>query len=249
MLTCVVIPHYDHLDQFRQMLPELVEQGFPLVVVDDASLIQSFHELTQLLDEYSPGSTLIRHSENLGKGAAVMTGLRFALDAGYTHALQIDADGQHNIEGVTLLAAAATRHQDSIICALPVFDESIPRLRFYARYITLFFCRLETLSTEILDAMCGFRMYPLQRVVDLAERNKLAKRMAFDPEILVRAVWAGISLRFIPVQVTYPPDGKSHFRFFRDNLEISWMHTRLILGMIIRLPGLLRRDRSRRNGP
>jgi hypothetical protein len=97
--------------------------------------------------------------------------------------------------------------------------------------------------------MCGFRMYPLQRVVDLAERSKPAKRMAFDPEILVRAVWAGISLRFIPVQVTYPPDGKSHFRFFRDNLEISWMHTRLILGMIIRLPGLLRRDRYRRNEP
>lgn len=249
MLTCVVIPHYDHLDQFRQMLPELVEQGFPLVVVDDASLSQSFHELTQLLDEYAPGSTLIRHSENLGKGAAVMTGLRFALDAGYTHALQIDADGQHNIEGVALLAAAATRHQDSINCALPVFDESIPRLRFYARYITLFFCRLETLSTEILDAMCGFRVYPVQRIVALAERSKPAERMAFDPEILVRAVWAGIPLRFSPVQVTYPPDGKSHFRFIRDNLEISWMHTRLLLGMIIRLPGLLRRGRSRRNKP
>ena len=72
--------------------------------------------------------------------------------------------------------------------------------------------------------------------------------MAFDPEILVRAVWEGIRLRFIPVQVQYPDGGKSHFLYVRDNIEISWMHTRLIAGMLLRLPILIRRNLSGREG-
>ena len=249
MLTCVVIPHFDHFDEFQQMLPGLVAQELPLVVVDDASSNQTYDALVRLLDEYAPRSILIRHAENLGKGGAVMTGLRSALDAGYTHALQIDADGQHDTGAIALLVATASRHQDSIICGEPVFDKSISKLRFYARYITLYFCWLEALSTDIRDAMCGFRLYPLQQVAALVEKSHPGKRMSFDSEILVRAVWAGIPLKFVPVQVTYPEGGRSHFRMIRDNLEISWMHTRLVLGMIIRLPELLRRRRQRRNTP
>lgn len=248
MLTCVVVPHFDHFEQFRQMLPELVEQGFPLVVVDDASPSQSFKALARLIDDHAPSSILIRHTENLGKGGAMMTGFRAALDAGYTHAVQVDADGQHDVNAIALLTAVATTHQDSIICGQPVFDESVSTLRFLARYITLFFSWLETLSTEIRDAMCGFRSYPLIRVVRLVEESKPGMGMVFDPEILVRAVWADIPVRFIPVKITYPEDGKSHFRYLRDNIKISWMHTRLILGMLIRLPRLIRRDRSRQAG-
>lgn len=246
MLTCVVIPHFDHLELFKKMLPELVAQGFPLVVVDDASPDQSFDGLTRLLDGLAPGSTLIRHTGNLGKGGAVMTGLRAALDAGFTHALQVDADGQHDPGDIPVLCAAASRHQDSIICGQPIFDESISTLRFYARYITLSLGWLESLSTEIRDALCGFRLYPLRQVVALLDSSKPGKRMAFDPEILVRALWADIPLYFVPVRVNYPEDGKSHFHYIRDNIEISWMHTRLILGMLIRLPELIRRNRSRR---
>jgi len=110
----------------------------------------------------------------------------------------------------------------------------------------LFFTWLETLSTEICDAMCGFRVYPLTQIVALVEGSKPGKRMTFDPEILVRAVWADIPLRYVSVKIVYPDDGKSHFRYFRDNLEISWMHTRLIFGMLIRLPLLIQRNRSRK---
>ncbi len=246
MLICVVIPHFDHLEQFKKMLPELVAQGFPLVVVDDASPSQSFDGLTRFLDDHAPGSTLIRHTGNLGKGGAVMTGLRAALDAGFTHALQVDADGQHNLGDIPVLCAAASRHQDSIICGQPVFDENISMLRFYARFITLSLSWLESLSTEIRDALCGFRLYPLRQVVALLDGSKPGKRMAFDPEILVRALWADVPLYFVPVNVSYPEDGKSHFHYVRDNIEISWMHTRLIFGMLLRLPELIRRNRSRR---
>ena len=248
MLTCVVIPHFDHFEQFRLMLPALVELGVPLIVVDDASSDQSFKSLKHLLQDQAPGSVLIRHSENIGKGGAVLTALKAALEAGYTHAFQVDADGQHDVAGIALLAAVAKANQDSIICGQPVYDESISTLRFYARYITLFFCWLETLSTEIRDAMCGFRCYPLKPLIKLAEDSKPGMGMVFDPEILVHAVWAGIALRFIPVQITYPEGGKSHFHYVRDNLKISWMHTRLIWGMLVRLPELVRRNRARRAG-
>lgn len=239
MLTCVLIPHFDHIDQFRKLLPRLAELKFPLVVVDDASPQQAFETLSLLIEEHAPGSILVRHTENLGKGGAVITGLSTALEAGFTHAIQLDADGQHDLGGITGLVNEATRHPNAIICGKPQFDESVSKLRYYSRYITLYLVWLETLSTEIHDALCGFRSYPLQQVTELIKRRKPGERMAFDPEILVRAVWVSIPLYFVPVKTIYPEDGKSHFRYVRDNLEIAWMHTRLIAGMLIRLPILL----------
>ena len=174
-----------------------------------------------------------------------MTGLRAALDAGFTHALQIDADGQHDPEDLPVLCAVGSRYQDSIICGKPLFNGNIAPLRFYARYITLSLSWLESLGTEIQDALCGIRLYPLEQVVALLDDSKPGTRMAFDPEILVRALWADIPLYFVPVNVNYPVNGKSHFHYVRDNIEISWMHTRLIFGMLSRLPDLVRR-RSRR---
>lgn len=243
MLMCTVVPHFDHVEQFKVLLPQLCAEGLPLIVVDDASPKDSFEKLQRLLDEHADLSILVRHDENLGKGGAVMTGLKTALDAGYTHALQIDADGQHDVADIARFREAAAKQPDCIICGEPVFDESISRLRYYARYITLSFSWLESLSTQIRDALCGYRLYPLESVVALIEKSNPGRRMAFDPEILVRAVWAGIGLRFIPVNVQYPEGGKSHFHYFRDNVEISWMHTRLIVGMLLRLPTLLWRKR------
>jgi glycosyltransferase involved in cell wall biosynthesis len=246
MRVCAVIPHYDHVEQFGGMLGKLVAEGLPLVVVDDASPESAFRQLESLLDEKAPTSLLLRHSENQGKGGAVMTGLRAAEKAGYTHALQIDADGQHDVADIPRFTALASEHPEALVCGEPVFDESISGLRYYARYITLSLSWLECLGTEIRDALCGFRLYPLAKVVPIIDRSRPGKRMAFDPEILVRCVWAGIRLHYIPVDVRYPEGGRSHFHYVRDNLEISWMHTRLIVGMLLRLPLLLRRHLSRR---
>lgn len=249
MKTCIIVPHYDHVAQFTGVLPQLAAQGLPLVVVDDASPESSYNDLQSLLGEQSQETILVRHAENLGKGGAVMSGLKTALDAGFTHALQIDADGQHDVADITHFLTASEQHPDQIICGQPVFDESVSKLRYYARYITLSLSWLESLSTEIRDAMCGFRLYPLKPIVTLFEKSNPGKRMAFDPEILVRAVWSGIGLEFIPVNVQYPEGGRSHFLYFQDNVEISWMHTRLIVGMLLRLPSLMRRNLSRRRRP
>lgn len=241
MKVCIVVPYYDHLAQFRQFLPELLQTGVPLLVVDDASPADDGSALAELLAVQAPGSILLRHETNGGKGAAVMTALRTAFAEGFTHAVQIDADGQHDIADLSALLGASGQQPDCLVCGKPQFGTDISGLRYFARYITLCLVWLETLGTEIRDALCGFRVYPLQQTVELLDRCEPGRRMAFDPEILVRAVWADIGLCFVPVHVCYPDSGRSHFRYIRDNAEIAWMHTRLISGMLPRIPALLRR--------
>lgn len=245
MKVCIVVPHYDHLEQFRRFLPRLAAAGLPLVVVDDASPPGVADALAALLGSFDVNATLVRHAENLGKGGAVATGMRVALDAGFSHALQIDADGQHDSACIGAFLEAARGQPDTIVCGEPVFDESQSVLRHYARYITLVFTWIETLGTEIRDAMCGFRLYPLTPVVGILDRAPIGHRMAFDPELLVRSVWAGLHLEYIPIRVVYPDDGRSHFHYLRDNIGISWMHTRLLVGMLPRLPLLLARKLNR----
>lgn len=241
MKTCIVVPHYDHFEQFEPYLPKLAASGLPLFVVDDASPATSVAALASLLEDDSFNATLIRHEHNQGKGGAVISGLRAAKAAGFTHALQIDADGQHDTAAISEIIATAEREPEALVCGVPVFDESVFKFRFYARYISLWFARLETLSMGIRDALCGFRIYPLQAIDTMLESANFGRNMAFDCEILVRAMWAGIPLQNVPVRVSYPSDGKSHFRYVRDNLDISWMHTRLVVGMLLRLPLLLGR--------
>jgi glycosyltransferase involved in cell wall biosynthesis len=241
MNTCLVVPHYNHVLQFGGLLPRLLEAGLPLIVVDDASPGAAVAELEQLLYDSGADVTLVRHEHNLGKGGAVMSGLEAAHNAGFTHALQIDADGQHDAAAIADFTAAGQQHPDTIICGEPIFDESISGLRYYGRFLTHALVWLETLSTEVRDSMCGFRLYPLEPVVRLISRKAPGSRMAFDPELLVRASWAGIPIRYIPVRVRYPEDGASHFHYLRDNALISWMHLRLVAGMLIRSPLLILR--------
>jgi glycosyltransferase involved in cell wall biosynthesis len=235
--ACVIVPHFDHVEQFRALLPGLAATGRHLFVIDDASPPETFAALARLLDAHD--STLIRHPKNRGKGGAVASGLRAANKAGFTHAVQIDADGQHDPRDIQILCTAAAEAPHAVICGHPAFGKDISNLRYYARYITLYLVWLETLSSVIRDPMCGLRVYPLQTVVSLLNQSSLPTRMAFDPEILVRAVWAGIPLEFVRVSVRYPEGGRSHFRYLGDNLEISWMHMRLLGGMLLRIPRLL----------
>ena len=247
MKFCIVIPHYDHVEQFTAMLPRLAGQPLPLLIVDDHSPANAFARLEEAALTAIPEAMLIRLDRNQGKGGAVRAGLKAARAAGYSHAVQVDADGQHDLADIAALTAEAERYPRHIVCGQPVFDRDIPSVRYYARYLTLALSWVESLSMEIRDAMCGFRVYPLEQTLALCEGARLGSRMDFDPEILVRAVWGGVGLRFVPVHVGYPEEGASHFHYFRDNLLISWMHTRLLLAMLPRLPFLLARKwRSRR---
>lgn len=237
---CVVIPCYNHGAMMASVLLRLSPLGLPVIIIDDGSDDITRAQLAPLLTEQI---ILIRLPENQGKGAAVMRGLQAATAAGFSHALQVDADGQHQIEDSPKLLAEARRHPECLISGQPVYDDTIPKSRLYGRYITHFWVWVETLSLSIKDSMCGFRVYPLEPVQALA--RPIGQRMDFDTEIMVRLYWRGTPSRFIPTRVTYPLDGISHFDALHDNLRISWMHTRLFFGMLPRIPSLLKKRRGR----
>lgn len=233
---CVVIPCYNHGAMMASVLARLAPFNLPVIVVDDGSDAATQLQLATL---HAPQLSLLRLDSNQGKGAAVIHGLRAAAARGFTHAVQLDADGQHQAEDLPLMLAEAERYPDALISGQPLYDDSIPKSRLYGRYITHFWVWIETLSLSIRDSMCGFRVYPLAATLTLCDRRAIGQRMDFDTEIMVRLYWQGTRSRFIPTRVTYPASGLSHFDALYDNLRISWMHTRLFFGMLPRIPRLL----------
>lgn len=237
---CAVIPVFNHGAEVGAVVCGLRACGLPVILVDDGSAAACAHALDCLAAATSE-VTLVRLPVNRGKGAAVGAGLRAARLAGYTHALQIDADGQHAVADVPKFLAAARQQPDAVICGRPVFDATIPRSRLYGRRLTRLWVWINTLSTAIPDAMCGFRVYPLGLVDALIAMESPGTRMDFDVEILVRLHWRGVAMHWLDTRVVYPMGGVSHFRIWQDNALISYMHTRLFFGMLLRLPLLVRR--------
>lgn len=239
--ACVLIPVYDHEHAIGAVVEAVLGQGLPCILVDDGSSKPCADVLTALAAGSGGRVELVRHARNQGKGAAVMTGFQHAARAGYSHVVQVDADGQHCVADLARFVALSQLHPHSVIAGCPVYDSSVPKLRLYARYLTHIWIWINTLSFAIRDSMCGFRSYPVASVLALSAGHTLGKRMNFDPEILVRLHWAGINIVNLPTRVTYAADGVSHFLAFRDNALITRMHTTLFFGMLLRLPTLLGR--------
>ncbi|HDT5886256.1 glycosyltransferase family 2 protein [Aeromonas dhakensis] len=231
MNPCLLIPCYNHAGPLAAVLARLAEFELPCLLVDDGSEPVAAAALDALAAQH-PWVSLLRHPHNQGKGGAVMTGLRRAHELGFSHALQVDADGQHDLTDLPALLAEARQHPAALVSGRPLYDDSVPKGRLYGRYITHVWVWIETLSFAIKDSMCGFRVYPLAPTCALLERVALGRRMDFDTEVMVRLHWAGVPMRFVPTRVIYPVDGRSHFRLFRDNLDISWMHTRLVCRLL-----------------
>jgi glycosyltransferase involved in cell wall biosynthesis len=222
------------------MVEPLRQQGLTVFLVDDGSGPSCAAALQRLADA-DANVRLLRLPQNQGKGAAVMAGLTAAAAAGFSHALQIDADGQHDPMDLPRFIAAAHADPLALVCGRPVFDASIPRHRFYLRYLTHAMVWLNTLSFDIPDSMCGLRVYPLAVVLPILTAEPPGRRMDFDSEVLVRLHWRGVRMQWLPTRVRYPADGVSHFRLLRDNWLITRMHTRLFFGMLARSPRLLAR--------
>lgn len=235
---CILIPIYNHKDTIAACVAQLAAYQLSIFIIDDGSDQATQDVLTSVANSY-PLVKLYRLPENGGKGAAVMHGMQLAEQQGYSHALQIDADGQHAIEDVPKFLAASALEPEAVICGKPIYDASVPKGRLYGRYITHFWVWVETLSFAIADSMCGFRLYPLASSCAVIRRRHIPKRMDFDIAIVVHLAWQGLTFRNIPTRVIYPAGGISHFNMLRDNLNISKTHTQLFFGMLKRLPSLL----------
>ena len=235
----VVVPVYNHGEAIGTMVEGIRRNDVPCLLVDDGSSADCAKVLDELAAAHPESVSLLRLPVNQGKGGAVMAGLREAARLGYSHALQIDADGQHNPAEIPQFLAEARQYPQALITGCPVYDQSVPKGRLYGRYATHIWVWINTLSFDIRDSMCGYRVYPLASTITLIDSVKIGRRMDFDSEILVRMHWRGVALRNRETRVTYPLDGVSHFDVLRDNLRISRMHAKMFFGMLIRLPMIL----------
>ena len=231
--VCAIVPTYNNPRTVGPIVEKLASHVETVIVVDDGSADAARAVLEQLA---SRGATVVRrHERNRGKGAAIKTGLRAARELGFSHALQVDADGQHDLGDVPRFLAAANDAPESLILGQPVFDASVPPGRLRGRKVSIFWTTLETGGRVISDPLCGFRVYPVDAALRAGARGD---RMEFDPEIAVRMIWSGCRVTNLPTRVRYltaAEGGVSHFRMFRDNVWISWGHTRLATLALLRL--------------
>lgn len=236
----VIIPCRNHGLTVEKVLEGLEPLGLPVIVVDDGSDAVTREALDELAPR-CPEMTLLRHEVNRGKGAALTTGLHYAEKEGYTHALQVDADGQHDLADAPTLLESAKRDPNALWSARPLYDESVPKKRLIGRYVTHVWVWIETLSFEIVDSMCGYRVYPIAPTLAILKTKHVGQFMDFDTEIMVRLYWKGLRVRFVPSRVIYPEDGYSNFRMWEDNVRISKMHTRLCIESPLWWPARVKR--------
>lgn len=233
MRLCAIVPTYNNPLTVGRVVARLLSQGLAVILIDDGST-EAGAEVARAAGK-EEGVHLLRREQNGGKGAAVQDGFALASKLGFTHGLQVDADGQHDLDDVPRFILAARERPDALILGYPLFDESAPKGRLIGRKISIFWCNLETWGPKIVDPLCGFRVYPLEACVKL---GSLGMRMDFDAEIAVRLIWSGVEARNLPTKVRYlaPEEGGvSSFRMIRDNIRISWMHTRLVTRGIFRV--------------
>ena len=235
------MPVYDHHAALPRLIHALQACQLTCWLVDDGSHPPCARVIEELSDRHPQWLRRLRLERNQGKGAAFFAGLRAARAEGFTHAVQIDADLQHDPSEIGKFVAAGRRRPDAVINGVPQYDASVPAIRLHGRRITTVLVWLHTLSRQIADAMCGFRLYPIAAAIAVDEREGIGHRMEFDAEVIVRLFWAGTPVVNIPTPVTYPADGVSHFRMWRDNVRLAGLHFRLFAGMLVRLPRLLPR--------
>jgi glycosyltransferase involved in cell wall biosynthesis len=237
----VLIPSYNTGPQVYATVRSARAQWSPVWVVTDGST-DGTPEGLRALAAADPGLRLIELPANAGKGAAVLHGLQAARAAGFSHALTMDSDGQHPAALIPEFMQASLRHPETMVLGRPVFDASAPLLRVRGRRISNGWTNLETLGAGIADSLYGFRVYPIAELIAVMRRQPWMRRFDFDTEAVVRLAWRGVKPVNLAAPVKYltaEEGGVSHFRYGRDNLLLTWMHTRLMLEFVLRLPLLL----------
>jgi len=239
----VLIPSYNPGPKVYETVRAARQFWNPVWVVVDGSTDGSVEGLLAMA-ALDSGLRVMVLPRNQGKGAAVLHGLDQAAEAGFSHVLTMDSDGQHPAERIPAFMAESARQPEAMVLGVPVFDASAPSLRVKGRQVSNGWANLETLWAGIGDSLFGFRVYPVEPLRQVMRRQPWMRHFDFDPEAAVRLCWRGVRPFNLPAAVRYygmEEGGVSHFRYLRDNALLSWMHTRLFLGFVLRLPMLLAR--------
>ncbi len=239
----VLIPSYDPGAQVYDTVRAARRQWTPVWVVVDGCTDGTVAGL-QAMAATDPGLRVVVLPENRGKGAAVLQGLDLAASEGFTHALTLDSDGQHPVDLIPAFMATSIAAPDCMVLGVPVFDANAPKLRVQGRKVSNAWANLETLWMGIGDSLYGFRVYPIEPLRQVMHGQRWMRRFDFDPEAVVRLCWRGVRPINLPAPVRYlaaDQGGVSHFNYLRDNALLTWMHIRLMLGLLPRLSSLFPR--------
>lgn len=237
----VLIPSYNPGVKVYETVREARQLWSPVWVVVDGSTDGSTEGLLEMAID-DDGLRVIVLPQNQGKGAAVLHGLNEAHQVGFTHVLTMDSDGQHPAESIPEFMAQSKSQPKAMILGVPVFEASAPSLRVKGRQVSNWWANLETLWAGIGDSLFGFRVYPIEPLRRVMRKQPWMRHFDFDPEAVVRLCWQGVNPINLPAPVRYftiEEGGVSHFNYLRDNLLLTWMHTRLFIGFLLRLPFLL----------
>lgn len=243
----VLIPSYNPGAQVLETVRQARAHWNPVWVVVDGSTDGTAEQL-QTMAARDAGLEVIVLPHNQGKGAAVLEGISRAAKAGFTHALTMDSDGQHPADLIPHFMATSQARRQAMVLGKPVFGPEAPALRVNGRKVSNGWANLETLWMGVGDSLYGFRVYPIQPLIKIMQNNAFMRRFDFDPEAVVRLCWAGVHPVNLDAPVRYlsaEEGGVSHFKYLRDNTLLTWMHTRLFLGFLVRLPMLIIRRLAR----
>jgi glycosyltransferase involved in cell wall biosynthesis len=242
----VLLPTYNTGRRLREVVAEVLRHWQPVLVVVDGSTDGSEQPLLDLAKS-EPALTVLVLPRNSGKGAAVLAGARAAVARGFTHALVMDADGQHPAASIGEFMAASLRQPEALVLGRPVFPTNMPAERRHGRKLSVGLVHFELLGEGVADPLFGFRVYPLAPLLAVLGPRRGGRRYDFDTEAAVRLGWAGVPPLNLPAPVRYfsaAEGGVSHFHYLRDNLTLVWMHTRLITELLlVRWPLMLRHRR------
>ena len=237
----VLIPSYNPGPRLLSTARTALAHWSPVWVVTDGSTDGSTAEI-QKFAATEPHLHVIVRPVNGGKGAAILTASAAALAAGFTHALVLDADGQHPEDRIPDFMAASASAPAALIIGQPIFGPEAPAVRLYGRKLSIGLVHITTLGRVVADPLFGFRVYPLSPLIAAFRSTRFARRYDFDPEVAVRMVWGGTPVQNLPATCRYPSKnegGVSHFHYVRDNLRMIWLHTRLLAELVLRFPSIL----------
>jgi glycosyltransferase involved in cell wall biosynthesis len=239
----VVIPSYNTGARLFQTVAAIRRQGYPVWVVIDGSTDGTGEELCSIAAD-DPDLHIFVLPRNRGKGAAILHALRLAHAQGLTHAVTMDADGQHSADDLDAFIAASRANPEAMVLGVPIFDASAPPIRVAGHRIANFWADLVTLRSGIGNSLFGFRVYPVTPLLQVFNETRWMRRFDFDSEAAIRLSWRGVPAVNLPTPVRYfrrEDGGVSHFRYLRDNMLLGFMYVRLFAGLGFRLPVLLAR--------
>ncbi len=240
-----VIPVYRHGSTLEAVVKNIAAFNFPIIVVDDGNDEENRAFISGVAEKYKL-VTVVSRKKNGGKGRAMMDGIRKAQELGLTHILQLDSDGQHDVEKAARFFEVSKQNPEAIICGYPEYDKDAPKSRVKGRKFANGWIHIVTCSHDIKDAMIGFRVYPVDSFIKMLNRTLyIDSRMGFDIEVLVKMFWQGVPIISEPVKVFYPADGISNYNYFTDTLRVSAVYTRLCFGLLFHWPLLLVRKIKR----